>query len=649
LIPDLSVIIPARNEEFTARTTQSVFENIEANTEVILICDGSWPVPSVDDYPKLDILYYGKSIGQRAAINRAASISRAKFVMKLDAHCVVGPGFDRILMEHYEPDWTVVPRLYNLHAFDWQCTACRGRIYQGPYPKACVFCVSCAESSFASKKHRGSGGTFESRRFRQDEKCCDRPLRCPGTEFEKIVVFEPKDGQNGRPNRKNDHMGFDNNLKFQYWGALGLKPEIVAQGPISDTMSLLGACRFMSRERFWELGGMDEGHGSWGQEGTEIACKAWLSGGRLVTNTHTWFSHMFRTQDGFSFPYSNPGVDAARAYSRKLWRQCRWNKAIMPLSAMVQRFYDINQGPFLGWTEAEIEKLKKEERGSGSSLAVPAVASAPAVKSLTKGVVYYTENRCPEPLFSTVQNQIKRCVNGNQVVSVSLAPIPFGENVVLNRDNCCGGNPVSHRCAERGILTMFKEILAGLEASTADVVFFCEHDVLYHPSHFEFTPPRRDIFYYNENVYKIDTSDGKALFYYAKQTAELCAYRALLLEHYQKRIAKIEQNARDMIARGEPVHRDGFSQHMGYEPGCHMPPRGVDNYGAERWMSRYPNLDVRHGKNLTASRWEQTQFRNQKSCQGWSFVETVPGWGVVKNRFDNFLKDVAEGRAPING
>jgi len=39
-----------------------------------------------------------------------------------------------------------------------------------------------------------------------------------------------------------------------------------------------------------ELEGLDERHGFWGQFGTEISCKSWLSGGRQVVNKKTWFA-----------------------------------------------------------------------------------------------------------------------------------------------------------------------------------------------------------------------------------------------------------------------------------------------------------------------------------------------------------------------
>ena len=49
---------------------------------------------------------------------------------------------------------------------------------------------------------------------------------------------------------------------------------------------------------------------------------------------------------------------------------------------------------------------------------------------------------------------------------------------------------------------MVKQILTALENSTTDYVFFTEHDVLYPKCHFDFTPPRDDIFYYNANVWR---------------------------------------------------------------------------------------------------------------------------------------------------
>ena len=248
--------------------------------------------------------------------------------------------------------------------------------------------------------------------------------------------------------------------------------------------------------------------------------------------------------------------------------------------------------------------------------------------AVTKGVVYYSDCLPDPTLLQAVQEQLARATNGHPIVSVTLEPLEFGDiRVVLARRT-------------RGILSMFLQILAGLELSTADVVFLCEHDVLYHPSHFDFVPEDDTTYYYNENVWKVRADDGQALFYRTKQTSGLCAYRDLLVEHYRKRVAKVEQNALDLAARGEPVRRDGYSRHMGFEPGCHSEPRGVDNYPAATWMAAHPNVDIRHGQNLTPSRFSRDQFRNQRSCQGWTMADEVPGWGKTKGRFAEFLAGV---------
>jgi len=137
---DLSVIIPARNEIFLQKTIESILENIEADTEVIAVCDGYWPDPPIEDNPRVTIIHHTDSVGQRAATNGGARLSEAKYMMKADAHCAFDKGFDVKLMDGCKYEWTLVPKMYNLHAFDWQCKQCGHRVYQGPYPKSCEKC-----------------------------------------------------------------------------------------------------------------------------------------------------------------------------------------------------------------------------------------------------------------------------------------------------------------------------------------------------------------------------------------------------------------------------------------------------------------------------------------------------------------------------
>ena len=73
----------------------------------------------------------------------------------------------------------------------------------------------------------------------------------------------------------------------------------------------------------------------------EVACKTWLSGGRIMINRTTWYAHMFRTQGGdFGFPYENPQskVVENRKLSRELFEENKWNKAIHDFNWLLDKF-----------------------------------------------------------------------------------------------------------------------------------------------------------------------------------------------------------------------------------------------------------------------------------------------------------------------
>jgi len=133
---------------------------------------------------------------------------------------------------------------------------------------------------------------------------------------------------------------------FYYGRFEGLVTEkIKSDKMIDETMCCMGPGWFMWRDRFWELEGCDEGHGGWGQQGVEVACKAWLSGGALMVNKHTWFAHWFRgggVPDGFKsgFPYKIHFSDqeAARKYSRDLWMNNKWHLRKRDFSWLISKF-----------------------------------------------------------------------------------------------------------------------------------------------------------------------------------------------------------------------------------------------------------------------------------------------------------------------
>lgn len=518
---DLSILIPARNEMFLSRTVEGLLKNKRGKTEILVGLDGEWADPQINDHPDVRIVHYGISIGQRAMTNQSARLSTAKYVMKLDAHCDVDEGFDVKMMEDMEDDMTMVPVMRNLHAFDWVCPNGHRR-YQGPSG----VCIECGKPT-----HRD-------------------------------ILWKAKESP------RSTSFRFDKTLHFQYFGQYK-KIQDASGSHLVETMSLQGSCFMLTRQKYWELNICDEAHGSWGQQGVEVALKTWLSGGRVICNKKTWYAHMFRTQGGdFGFPYRLSGnqVEKARKYSRDLWLNDKWDKAIHPLSWLIDKF-----APVPDWGDSN------------------------------KGIIYYTDNQLTLKIARPVQRQLKTI--GLPIVSSSLKPMTsFGDKNI-------------HLPLERGYLAMFKQILAALEASTAEIVYFAEHDVVYHPSHFDFAPPEKDKFYYNQYWWRVRTDDSFCVSWEANQVSGLICYRELAINFYRKRVKEVEQN--------------GWNNKLGFEPGG----RNTDETVA--WKSKYPNIDYKHGNNLSKNKWSLNDFRDKTTAKNFrtGTLSDIEGWNFSKGLY----------------
>lgn len=537
---DLSVLIPSRNEQFLSRTIEDILSNIEGNTEIIVGLDGLWAEPPILDNPKVTIVHVSESIGQRAMTNQLCRLSKAKYIMKVDAHCAFDKGFDVKMMTAMQDDWTMAPVMRNLHAFNWVCPKGHTR-YQGPSG----VCTQCGQPTV------------------------------------KDIVWIPK------TNPQSSSYCFDPEPHFQYFNEYKKRPE--GTGDLTESMSLQGSCFMLTRDKYWELNICDENFGSWGSQGIEVAVKTWLSGGKVMINHNTWYAHMFRTQGGdFGFPYelSGTAVNHAKKTAKDIFFKGTWEKQTKPLSWLVEKFWPVPK-----WTQADLDKLKGKSTEKKSAKEQPTI-----------GLIYYTDNLLDEKIMKACQKQLLKAASGKKIVSISLKPLDFGENIVL---------PL-----EKGYLTMFKQILAGLEALDTDIVYFCEHDDLYHPSHFDFIPPRKDIFYYNNNYWFLRLSDGFALHYDVSPLSSLCAYREPLIKHYKERIALVE--------------KEGFSYRIGFEPMTHGRIKWKNWYNFELRKSEAPNIDISHGKNVTQKRWTQDKFRKKPTDWKEATIDTIPGWNNVR-------------------
>jgi glycosyltransferase involved in cell wall biosynthesis len=116
----LSILIPARNEQFLAPTVEDIFAKATGHIEVVVHLDGYLPDPPLKVRSGLRIVYSPEAIGMRPGINAAALAASGDHFLKCDAHCLFEEGFDEVLLEDYQDNnWVMVPRRYSLDAEEW--------------------------------------------------------------------------------------------------------------------------------------------------------------------------------------------------------------------------------------------------------------------------------------------------------------------------------------------------------------------------------------------------------------------------------------------------------------------------------------------------------------------------------------------------
>lgn len=403
----LSVIIPSRNEVYLEKTIRNILDNAKGDIEVIAELDGWTPEPPLQFDERVVFVHHPEAIGQRACINHGASIAKGEYIMKLDAHCAVGEGFDVILARDCKYEWTLVPTMYNLD----------------------------------------------------------------------IGTFKPK------LHKRTDYMyigcGDGRLLRAEYYGSRQPKSD----KPIDETMCCMGPGWFMHKKRFFEQGGCDENHeGGWGQQGVEVACKAWLSGGALMVDKNTWFAHWFRGGGGPGFPYPISGntIERVRRYSRDLWLNDKWDKQVRSFKWLVDKF----DPP--GW-----------------------------ITDLT--IIYYTANVVEKGIEYSVLRNLRG--QGIPIVSVSQEPMALGKNIVVAK--------------ERSYENIYRQVLIGAKEAKTKYVALCEDDCLYVPDHFKYRP-KKEPFAYNLNRWLLHLNE-KTYSYRRRPILSQCiADREKLIECLEK-------------------------------------------------------------------------------------------------------------------
>ena len=285
----VSVLIPSRNEPFLPRTIDDIFAKATGEIEILVMLDGYWPVPVLKDRPNLILVHVSEPRGNIYGINALVNIASGQYIMKTDAHCMFGEGFDEILQVDCDYEWLAVPSRYQLLAETWE----RGR---GPIDYLYLTYPYLPESQF--------GGSLHGKKWQ---------------------------GETG--------------LKGEYF----YKERVLKDALIDDIMAFQGSCWFMHRARFLELGGYDPYFYHF-QEPQAIGMKVWLADkGRCVRNKKTWYAHMHKGKQYGRFYYLSKSqcVDE-EIYSADFWMHDRWQH---PLKTRDVRWYVEHFWPIPGWPE----------------------------------------------------------------------------------------------------------------------------------------------------------------------------------------------------------------------------------------------------------------------------------------------------------
>lgn len=364
------------------------------------------------------------------------------------------------------------------------------------------------------------------------------------------------------------------------WHQFGNRPEGKVEYP--EVMTGQGSCWFCRREWNDHIGLLDEKVGSWGNVGIEISLRTWLCGGRQILNPKCWQAHYFRrnvvdpTTGRKGFPYPLNGRDIGRAHSYT-WNNYYFKDDAFENQTRPFRWFIDHFSPVPGWEAYEVDMFQ-----------------AP------RYVVYTTDSVVNPVLANGVRKRLKKVVGPIPIISVSQEPCDFGKNIVI------GTQPRCYR-------SIYDSLMRGLqEVPDEAIVYVCEHDVFYHPSHFAFLPPEKNTMYFNINRYYYHLNCDNFAHARGRRAMSQCVgYKEAIVKHCQERIDSIKND--DNGIELSILKWDDWEEQT--------------NVKCVNFESNRPNVDILHDSNFTPrGDWKRKYLRGEITPQH-KAVWDLPGWG----------------------
>lgn len=218
-------------------------------------------------------------------------------------------------------------------------------------------------------------------------------------------------------------------------------------------------------------------------------------------------------------------------------------------------------------------------------------------------ILYLTDNSLEEELASKCRDILKREAGNISIVSVSQKPIDLGKNICVGEIG-------------RSWMSLYTQLLAGLNEIKTENIVIAEHDCLYTHEHLNYTPTNPDIFWYNINHWLVqwhgNHPEMEGMYsYWPKRTAlsQLVCAKTLLQESTEEVMNLLEMGLRvekGLHWYGEPgVVSEQFRKAF-VEASSGRPTQlqaylkdYISHYESNFFSTIRPNIDIRHGTNFT--------------------------------------------------
>ena len=300
----VSVLIPARNEKFLNKTIKTTLQRASGEVEVIVLLDGAPPAKPIPEWRGVRVLENEEAGGIGAASWQMANAAKGKYIMKLDAHCLLARGWDDALKAHTEYKDLAVPARYQLKDEGWR----RG---YGPIHYLFLTYPWLQEPQFGAGMH--------GKKWQSEDGLAKRAV---GREY--------------------------------FWPERAWKD----RHPLDEIMAFQGSLWFMHKERFLELDGVDRRCILWG-EAINIGFKVFMSGGRMVRDKSTWYAHLHKgRKHGRGYWMDKRFMQKINLWSADYWMNDKWEH---PLRVRGIRDFVRHFWPIPGWPEDWDDPRYQEE------------------------------------------------------------------------------------------------------------------------------------------------------------------------------------------------------------------------------------------------------------------------------------------------